>query len=210
MPRRACHPAPAAPPQVWSVPEQRFLFSLNGHTNWVRACALSPDARLAVSAGDDRTVRVWDLETRAVVHTFEELDSCASVNVAKFHPDGAFNSSNQETGLLHTGGGAAGGCAAQYLGGVFFPGLCGGASPQQGVGHLECRVTRLVPLLRCRHLHCHRRNQWRHQAVGPALRAADPVLRGAPGTWWVGGWVHAGALFRVHTLISMEKLSSAG
>lgn len=72
--------------QVWSVPQQKFLFSLNGHTNWVRTCQLSPDARLAVSGGDDHSVRVWDTETRATLHTFDELEG--SVNVARFHPDG--------------------------------------------------------------------------------------------------------------------------
>ena len=69
------------------MPQQKFLFSLNGHTNWVRTCQLSPDARLAVSGGDDHSVRVWDLETRATLHAFDELDG--SVNVAAFHPDGA-------------------------------------------------------------------------------------------------------------------------
>jgi WD40 repeat protein len=78
--------------RVWlharvTVPQQKFLFSLNGHTNWVRTCQLSPDARLAVSGGDDHSVRVWDLETRATLHAFDELDG--SVNVAAFHPDGA-------------------------------------------------------------------------------------------------------------------------
>ena len=69
------------------MPQQKFLFSLNGHTNWVRTCQLSPGARLAVSGGEDHSVRVWDLETRATLHAFDELDG--SVNVAAFHPDGA-------------------------------------------------------------------------------------------------------------------------
>ena len=73
--------------QVWSVPQQAFLCSLTGHTNWVRACELSPDARLAVSAGDDRCVRVWDLEARAPLHAFDELEGAPTA--ARFHPDGA-------------------------------------------------------------------------------------------------------------------------
>jgi WD40 repeat protein len=85
VPLDACLPACL---QVWSVPAQKFLFCLSGHTNWVRTCQLSPDARLAVSGSDDKTVRVWDLETRTAVHTFEELDGV--VHVAKFHPDGGW------------------------------------------------------------------------------------------------------------------------
>jgi WD40 repeat protein len=36
---------------------------LRGHERWVRAVALTPDGRFAVSGGDDGTVRVWHLST---------------------------------------------------------------------------------------------------------------------------------------------------
>lgn len=44
--------------QVWSVPHQRFLFTLSGHSNWVRSAQISPDGRLAVTGSDDKTVKV--------------------------------------------------------------------------------------------------------------------------------------------------------
>jgi WD40 repeat protein len=44
--------------QVWSLPTQRFLFTLSGHSNWVRSAQISPDGRLAVTGSDDRTVKV--------------------------------------------------------------------------------------------------------------------------------------------------------
>ena len=46
--------------QVWSLPTQRFAFTLSGHQNWVRSCQFSADGRLAVSGGDDKSVRVCD------------------------------------------------------------------------------------------------------------------------------------------------------
>lgn len=43
---------------MWSLPTQRFLFTLSGHSNWVRSAQISPDGRLAVTGSDDRTVKV--------------------------------------------------------------------------------------------------------------------------------------------------------
>lgn len=53
-------------PQIWSVATQKFAFTLTGHQNWVRCVHISPDGRLAVSGGDDRTVRIWDLNSKKV------------------------------------------------------------------------------------------------------------------------------------------------
>jgi WD40 repeat protein len=39
------------------------LKTLEGHTAWVYAVAVTPDGRRAVSASKDKTLRVWDLET---------------------------------------------------------------------------------------------------------------------------------------------------
>ncbi len=36
---------------------------LVGHTDWVNACAVTPDGRRVVSASYDKTLKVWDLET---------------------------------------------------------------------------------------------------------------------------------------------------
>ena len=36
---------------------------LRGHEGWVLSVAVTSDGRRAVSASDDRTLRVWDLET---------------------------------------------------------------------------------------------------------------------------------------------------
>jgi centriolar protein POC1 len=41
---------------------------------------------VVVSGGDDKTVRIWDLNQRQCVHTF--YDHTGPVNDVTFHPDG--------------------------------------------------------------------------------------------------------------------------
>lgn len=75
MDRGACAP-PDPPLPARSLPSRRFQRSLIGHSNWVRSAAFSPDARLVVSGGDDKTVRLWDAAEGAQLATFYEHSEC--------------------------------------------------------------------------------------------------------------------------------------
>jgi NB-ARC domain-containing protein/WD40 domain-containing protein/TIR domain-containing protein/apoptotic protease-activating factor 1-like protein len=44
-------------------PTGALLRTLAGHADWVKAVAVTPDGRRAVSASTDKTLKVWDLET---------------------------------------------------------------------------------------------------------------------------------------------------
>src|SRR5215831_1957021 len=56
-----------------------------GHFDWVNSVAFSRDGRLILTGSRDRTVRLWDLPTGALIRTFEDPDV---VNSVAFAPDG--------------------------------------------------------------------------------------------------------------------------
>jgi WD40 repeat protein len=62
------------------------MLTLSGHSGPVTALAYSPDGRLLVSGGFDRTVRLWDLQTRRESAVFR--DCLNTVVGVAFSPDG--------------------------------------------------------------------------------------------------------------------------
>lgn len=48
--------------RVWDAATKTCLHTLSGHVSGIRSVALSADATVAVTAGDDQTVRVWTLD----------------------------------------------------------------------------------------------------------------------------------------------------
>ena len=57
-----------------------LIRTLQGHTSWVGAVALSSDGRRAVSGSDDNALRVWDLKDGKELVTFTvdaNVSACA-------------------------------------------------------------------------------------------------------------------------------------
>jgi WD40 repeat protein len=72
--------------KVWEAESGRLLRSLEGHTDWVRAVAVSPDGRTIVSGSRDRTVKVWEAESGRLLRSLEgHTDLVRAVAVS---PDG--------------------------------------------------------------------------------------------------------------------------
>ena len=64
----------------------KALRTLKGHSGPVHAVAVTPDGRRAISASDDKTLRVWDLESGQSLRTLKgHTDWLTAVAVT---PDG--------------------------------------------------------------------------------------------------------------------------
>jgi WD40 repeat protein len=72
--------------------------TLQGHRRWVRACAVTPDGRHVVSASDDGTLKVWDLDAGHVLATLE--GHASGVAACAVTPDGRSVVSASDDGTL--------------------------------------------------------------------------------------------------------------
>ena len=59
---------------------------LKGHTGYIWCIAFRPDGKVLASAGQDRTVRLWDVNTRQQIRTFG-INVYPTSNIT-FSPDG--------------------------------------------------------------------------------------------------------------------------
>ena len=56
--------------KVWEF-RNKSTFLLRGHTDWVNDVKVDAASRTVLSASDDLTVRLWDLDTKQCIKTFE-------------------------------------------------------------------------------------------------------------------------------------------
>jgi RNA polymerase sigma factor (sigma-70 family) len=56
--------------RAWDLATGRELWQFRDHPGSIRAMALTPDGKRLVTAGNDSTLRLWDLTTRRLVHDF--------------------------------------------------------------------------------------------------------------------------------------------
>jgi WD40 repeat protein len=80
-----------------TAPGGPLILTLEGHADWVRTVAVTPDGSRAVSGSDDQTLRLWDLNSGRTLRKFEgHADLVWAVAVT---PDGghAVSASHDQT-----------------------------------------------------------------------------------------------------------------
>ena len=55
-------------PDSSPIAKKSQLESLIGHSDWIRSLAFSPDSKTLLSSSNDKTVRLWDMETGQLLH----------------------------------------------------------------------------------------------------------------------------------------------
>jgi len=74
--------------------ETRQRIALRGHTGNVWTVAISPDGSQVVSGSTDRTIRIWDVQTRRETHKLDGHEN--SVNYVAFSSDGHWIASGSD------------------------------------------------------------------------------------------------------------------
>jgi WD40 repeat protein len=69
---------------LWDLQTGKRLNALKGHKDWVSAIAFSPDGQTLASASLDRSVKLWNVKTGALLGTFYT----GRVTCLTFSPDG--------------------------------------------------------------------------------------------------------------------------
>ncbi|MCX8565315.1 MAG: WD40 repeat [Glomeribacter sp. 1016415] len=64
---------------VYTISDWQKIWTLRGHRYQVNNIAYSPDSTQIATGSDDKTVRLWDLETCAILRVFDHSDKITSV-----------------------------------------------------------------------------------------------------------------------------------
>ncbi len=65
---------------------EEAIHTFTGHSGSVNSIAISPDGKIIASGSADKTIKIWDLETRTLVNTLS--GHSASVNAVAIEPNG--------------------------------------------------------------------------------------------------------------------------
>ncbi|KID84521.1 nuclear distribution protein nudF, partial [Metarhizium majus ARSEF 297] len=72
--------------KLWNVENGHCVHTLRGHTDWVRSIYPSADGRILLSAGNDRTARLWDISAASPESTLTLVGHALGINCCALAP----------------------------------------------------------------------------------------------------------------------------
>ncbi len=84
---------------VWVTNEWTPLLTLQGHADWVRSVAFSPDGEILASGSDDQTIRLWDINSGQCIKILQGHTSW--VRTVTFSYNGKFLASSSDDHSIH-------------------------------------------------------------------------------------------------------------
>lgn len=89
---------------IWDIRYDTPIVSLIGHTGSILTCCFSPDGSLIASGSEDKTLKIWEVQTGKEISTFHAQ---SGVTCCNFHPNGtklAFGCADGNLYLLNLAG----------------------------------------------------------------------------------------------------------
>ena len=83
---------------VWDLERGRNIARITGHSDWINAVAINPDASTALTGSADATLVMWDLVTGEMIRRFEGHD--AGVRSVAIDADGTTALSGSDDGSM--------------------------------------------------------------------------------------------------------------
>lgn len=81
---------------MWKLPQGAYMQTFWGHTRRCVAGSFTADGKLAVSASEDGTVRVWDPKTGSAVHTIQGFELHGAVSEGFNMPSRSGDNADEE------------------------------------------------------------------------------------------------------------------
>ena len=71
---------------MWDLAGNQIGEPFQGHDDWIRTVAVSPDGKQIISGSDDQTIRIWDFQGNQIGQPFQGHKH--GVRAIAFSPDG--------------------------------------------------------------------------------------------------------------------------